>query len=132
VRISAVIQVQGFCVAQRCGLKYLALDYNDGATGSTKCSWISLQADAMTLVARIVAADSRCSLRRAVILDRMIAVSPSRTDQFSNLASPAGPDSGGPTFAFALNGGRWSIRRLTLHLPGSARNVPGNDRWRLS
>jgi hypothetical protein len=71
----------------------------------------------MTLVARIVAADSRCSLRRALILDRMIAVSPSWTDQFSNLASPAGPDSGGPTFVFALKGRRWSIRGLTLHLP---------------
>jgi hypothetical protein len=41
VRMSSVIQVQGFCVAQRCGFKYLALDYSDGATGSTQLNQLA-------------------------------------------------------------------------------------------
>jgi hypothetical protein len=107
----------------RCGLQYFDLVYNHGATGSTTCSWISLQADTMTLIARTVAADSRRFSQRPVILDGMIAFPP-WTDQFGNLPLPGGPNSGGLTVAFAKTG-RCRFVRCLHATTRTCRRLPG-------
>jgi hypothetical protein len=82
-----------------------------------------LQADALTLVARTVAADTRRFLQRPVIFDGTITVSPSWTDQFSSLPLPGGPDSGCLNTVFAQKGGDTRNNTAKAEISGSTRDI---------